>query len=30
MISAVLFDLDRMLADSESLHCQPWQATLAG
>ena len=28
MISAVLFDLDGLLADTETLHCQAWQATL--
>ena len=30
MISAVLLDLDGLLADTESLHCQAWQATLGG
>ena len=28
MITAVLFDLDGLLADTESLHCRAWQATL--
>jgi HAD superfamily hydrolase (TIGR01509 family) len=28
MISAVLLDLDGLLADTESLHCRTWQATL--
>jgi beta-phosphoglucomutase len=30
MISAILFDLDGLLADTESLHCRAWQATLGG
>ena len=28
MITAVLFDLDGLLADTENLHCRAWQATL--
>jgi HAD superfamily hydrolase (TIGR01509 family) len=29
MTAAILFDLDGLLADSETLHCQAWQTTLA-
>src|SRR5262245_23630623 len=30
MISTVIFDLDGLLTDTERLHCQAWQQTLAG
>jgi HAD superfamily hydrolase (TIGR01509 family) len=30
VISAILFDFDGLLADTEPLHCQSWRAALAG